>query len=58
MLSNQEIHDLAKILKDNRLEYDQKACHHFKIAMVYSQASESMDRCMGQLKKYCKKQKR
>lgn len=54
----QDIHDLIRVLRENKQEYDAKAIYHANSAIIYSQASKSMKRCMKLLKKECRKQRR
>lgn len=57
MPSQQEIHDLAKTLIDNRNYYNKAAIYHANLAVVYSTASKSMKNAMKTLKGESRKRK-
>jgi hypothetical protein len=53
-MDSQDIHNLMRVLLDNKQAFDAKAMYHFNAAMVYSQASNSMKQSIKILKKESK----
>lgn len=58
MPSQQEIHDLAKKLIENKAFYDKAAVYFFNLSMACSQASQSSKNCYKILKRSAKRWKK
>jgi hypothetical protein len=56
-MDSQDIHNLMRVLLENKHSYDAMYVYHVNRALNYSQASNSMKQSIKILKKECKRRK-